>query len=192
MRLIPIYLAVLVLLCLPSSLKAQSPWPDSCGYGLAQPLRYDPGGGGDTIYFSRLGPRSNQQIFDISSPVSLADHDRLIITYAIPAQLEFKRIGDDLAICIPEFQRQLTILNQYCRSHTTADWDTENNEIEEIRFADTGEVWLADSLLPEFRKTPEALSPDTDIDAPHFTPTVRGFSEVLPDYSAPSGHCVAK
>ncbi|HRD76002.1 MAG TPA: hypothetical protein PK264_08685 [Hyphomicrobiaceae bacterium] len=166
-----------------------------CGLGHAEAhSSVQPGGGGDTVQIGGDGD-AYVFIYDSASPLTLDDHDRLIIENAVPSALEFKRVGDHLAICNPTSGGEVVIERHYCRSARLAETDVANNEIEEIAFLAAGEIWIADVLYAEYLKDRSAFPRHV---ARYYGPgrpqdgwRVRPFSEVLPDWVRPADTCGA-
>lgn len=184
---------LLVLTVLSAPAARAGPLSDVCGFGIDHPMRFEPAGGGDRIVWTKNVRTSYIDIFDSASPVTLENHDNLIIVDTAPSEVTIKRNGDDLAVCATETRMTIIFEAFYCRATALSGTDTNNHEIEEIRFTKTGDLWLSDVLMESYRSTPGAL----DLALADETPPqpavaewrVRPFSEVLPDYASPARSC---
>jgi hypothetical protein len=184
------------LLALPAAANERRPGAafDYCGFGTgAAQGAIEPGGGGDTMIITANYAGSYHYIYDRSSPVTLDNHDRFILSGIEPAKVELKRVNDSLAFCIPSMPYELHIEGHYCHAEGLSPIDTDNHEVEEIRFLSTGEIWLSDALIAAYRENPQALDlTTTDELGPIIPPgqwKVRPFSEVMPNYSKPALDC---
>lgn len=161
---------------------------DYCGFGTGPANGgAEGGGGGDTVIVSGNTHVYNF-IFDISSPVTIAEHDRVIFSGARSRDLKFKRVEDHLAVCNSKKLFELMIEGQYCRAPALSTDDVKNNEIEELRFEKGREIWLSDTLYAAFKKDPKAFY-TANIGTPLKKWTVKPFSKVLPDARRPGQNC---
>lgn len=171
--------------------------PRTCGYPGAGPgMDILPGGGGDTVVVG--GPNRSIRIYDSSSPVLPGNHDRLMLPDVSPRNLRRLRAGDHLVLCEDAARLEVVIENQFCRAAGDLSVvDTFNNEIEEIIFPKTGEIWLTDVLYARFRANPK-LTPFADEMGAYGTDRkpsqwrIRPFSSALPKWSRKSGDCRQK
>lgn len=164
-----------------------------CGFGYGPAASSaEPGGGGDTFELPGEYRNSHHFMYDSSSPVTLAEHDRVVLTTMHPRDIVLKRIGDSLALCVSTTNYELFIKHHYCRVSALSAQDTSNHEVEEFRFIAAGEIWLSDVLYEAYQKDPSKLA---DVDASDDTPPpsqwrVRPFREVMPDYAMPATGCI--
>lgn len=122
-------------------------------------------------------------------------HDRIVFKDLRPTDINLKRIGDDLRFCVPEHSFELHVLQHYCRSEEISLIETNNHEIEEFRFVDSAEIWIADALYAEYQRDPQALITDfNNVVAETFNIAVpppsswkvKPFSQVLPENGLPA------
>lgn len=143
----------------------------------SEPMGFMPGGGGDVI---NIGPGSWLNVYDDHGDADPIDHDTAIFHGVGPDDLLLKRHGSDLLICGRHTILRVVLIRQYCRDNPA--W---NNEIEEIVFLKTREVWLSDEIYDEvvsggnYPSSAVVRSVD-NIDALNQDWSVQRFSKVLP------------
>ena len=152
-----------------------------------------PGGGGDTVIIG--GANKSIRIFDSSSPVTMDEHDRLILPDVLPGKLRRLRAGDHLVLCDDAQRFEVMIENHFCRGPgSLSTVDTPNNEIEAIVFPKAREIWLTDILYAQYRKSPKQFALGKDFEG--FTAgqnsrqwRIRPFSSALPNWLRPARSC---
>lgn len=139
------------------------------------------------------------RIYDSASPVTLAEHDRIVFLVP-PQRLRLARSGDHLVLCSDADRLEVVIDNQYCRGPgVLTDTDTPNNEVEQIVFTKTREIWLTDLLYGQLRKPagrgyalvdqPPGGGFEAADTAGRKPWRVRPFSAVLPNWKRQAGAC---
>lgn len=151
------------------------------------------GGGGDTFIVSDPWDIYHF-MFDSASPVTLETHDSVLFKTMSPKDFEIKRVNDHLVFCHSINSYELVIDSHYCRQKGLSEVDTPNNEVEEIIWRDTGEIWMTDQLFEAHSRSgragpiPHVFKYGENSESRQWK--IRPFSEVIPEFETPASSCL--
>jgi hypothetical protein len=131
-------------------------------------------------------------VHDTASPTTLDNHDRLLIANTEAKEWRKERVGDHLVLCLDRASSEIVIDSHYCKASQLSLVDTPNQEIEQIVFMKSGDIWLADALFDEWRASGLTFPPaqnDLYQRADGQPWRVQRFSEVLPDTAKATATC---